>query len=347
MALKRPNLFICTSLTRKLALPEKEREREIAKLRHSVGMIEGIAKRCGASVWCAFKEGNWKEEGNPRDFVPRDLKWAKECDAAILFPEASYGVRVEMGWLSAFAKPMLRLHEDSETPRPRYGLEENLGAAGGYGYYTSYEPGSSHYHFYPVSNLVFNKTVYNAERSIEDFIRKATSIDPKLLRHGQDKRARAYRMPVYGNWNSHFNLFISAPFTQLYDEPVNDPKARELVETIQGAAKEVDKSVQFQTEFLEWHQRFCNVAGVSAHWSRDCKGAILFPEASYGVRVEMGWLSAFGKPMLRLHEGEIRYRCGLEKHLGHVPNSRVEDRVFRSLDDVKRLVKEFVESLNA
>jgi len=116
---KQITIFIATSITRKLGRPA-----EIARLRLLVDTIDGAARANGAKTVCAFREEGWKGEDDPAVFVPRDFRWCVECDGAVVFPEDSYGVRVELGWLSALQKPILRLHEG--RIRHQTGLEKYL-----------------------------------------------------------------------------------------------------------------------------------------------------------------------------------------------------------------------------
>ncbi len=117
---ERLTIFIATPITKKLGKPP-----EIARLRLLVDTIDAAAHAEGARTVCAFREEGWKGEENPAIFVPRDYRWCKECDGAVVFPEDSYGVRVELGWLSALKKPVLRLH-DGEI-RHQTGLERFIG----------------------------------------------------------------------------------------------------------------------------------------------------------------------------------------------------------------------------
>jgi len=103
---KQLTIFIATPITKKLGKPE-----EIARLRLLVDTIDSAARAEGAKTVCAFREEGWKGEEDPAIFVPRDYRWCKECHGAVVLPEDSYGVRVELGWLSASQKPILRLHD--------------------------------------------------------------------------------------------------------------------------------------------------------------------------------------------------------------------------------------------
>lgn len=112
-------LFVCTSITHAVGRPER-----IARLRGLIETIDRTAERHGAVTWCALREENWKGEENPAIYVPRDIRWSRECDGAIIIPEDSYGVRIEEGWLSILQKPMLRLHEGAVVHRSD--IERNL-----------------------------------------------------------------------------------------------------------------------------------------------------------------------------------------------------------------------------
>jgi hypothetical protein len=113
------NIFIGTSITKKVGKPK-----DVTRLRTLVETIDSTAETLGATTKCAFREEEWKGEENPVIYVPRDLKWCKECDGAILIPEDSDGVRIEEGWLSAFQKPMLRLYEKAVNYLT--GIEQHL-----------------------------------------------------------------------------------------------------------------------------------------------------------------------------------------------------------------------------
>ena len=116
---ERLTIFIATPITKKLGKPP-----EIARLRLLVDTIDAAAHAEGARTVCAFREEGWIGEDDPAIFVPRDYRWCAECDGAVVFPEDSYGVRVELGWLSALQKPILRLHEGKI--RHQTGLEKFL-----------------------------------------------------------------------------------------------------------------------------------------------------------------------------------------------------------------------------
>lgn len=117
---QRLTIFIATPITRKLGKPK-----EIARLRLLVDSIDAAAQEARARTLCAFREEGWRGEEDPSVFVHRDFRWCRECHGAVLLPEDSYGVRVELGWLSALQKPILRLH-DGEI-RHQTGLERSLG----------------------------------------------------------------------------------------------------------------------------------------------------------------------------------------------------------------------------
>ncbi|MBN1170537.1 hypothetical protein JXA56_05940 [Candidatus Micrarchaeota archaeon] len=113
------NIFIATSITNKLTRPK-----EIAKLRCLVETIERTAAKNSSITLCAFHQEGWAGEENPEVYVPRDYGWCKACNGAIILPELSYGVRIEEGWLTAFHKPMLRLHEKAVCHQSH--MEEHL-----------------------------------------------------------------------------------------------------------------------------------------------------------------------------------------------------------------------------
>jgi len=113
-------LLVCTPITAKLG-----KQAETEKLKAVVAVVEETALERGATIRCAFKEEIWRGREKPEIFVLRDLGWSRECDGAVIIPEKSYGVRIEEGWLSAFGKPFVRLHEN--TIKRTSDLERHLG----------------------------------------------------------------------------------------------------------------------------------------------------------------------------------------------------------------------------
>ncbi|MBI5046793.1 hypothetical protein HZC07_03615 [Candidatus Micrarchaeota archaeon] len=113
-------IFICTAITSK-----RDKPKEIAELRERVERIDKIAGGCGITTVCAFREEKWQGLEQPELYVVRDFEWAKECEGAVIMREKSHGVLIEEGWLSAFGKPMLRLHQGAEEYKT--GLEKGLG----------------------------------------------------------------------------------------------------------------------------------------------------------------------------------------------------------------------------
>ena len=138
-------IFIATSITNKLAKPN-----EIAKLRCLVETIEYTIAKKGSMTLCAFRQESWRGEENAAVYVPRDYGWCKTCDGAIALPEFSYGVRIEEGWLTAFNKPLLRLHKESICHQSL--MEEHL------------------HHIAPVFDRSFNGSL-DIGRHIDAFIR--------------------------------------------------------------------------------------------------------------------------------------------------------------------------------
>src|SRR3989344_6495987 len=115
-------LFICTSITQKVGKPA-----EIARLCALVETIDRTAEAHGATTSCGFREEGWKGMEDPALYVPRDFKWVRECDAAILIPEDSWGVRLELGALAILEKPMLRLYEGDTDYKTGVESETGLG----------------------------------------------------------------------------------------------------------------------------------------------------------------------------------------------------------------------------
>ncbi|MBI5228231.1 hypothetical protein HY988_06590 [Candidatus Micrarchaeota archaeon] len=94
-------------------------------MRNLVEAIDRAAEARGVATWCAFREEKWGKEIDPNIFMKRDLEWCRTCDGAILIPQDSYGVRIELGLLTAFTKPILRLHEGKISHKTPF--EEHLG----------------------------------------------------------------------------------------------------------------------------------------------------------------------------------------------------------------------------
>ncbi|VVC04311.1 Uncharacterised protein [Candidatus Bilamarchaeum dharawalense] len=96
-------LFLATPISNK-------HPSELLRLKSIIETIEGAATVRGVKTFCALREEGWKADPNP-GIVMRDLNWVRSCTGAILIPGDSHGVRIEEGWLSAFQKPILRLHD--------------------------------------------------------------------------------------------------------------------------------------------------------------------------------------------------------------------------------------------
>ncbi|MCJ0538738.1 nucleoside 2-deoxyribosyltransferase [Enterococcus cecorum] len=84
-------------------------------------------RREGHEVFCALE---LEEFGNKiaiaTHCTPRDFERMKESDLYIVFPNNSYGCAVELGWASAFGKPILILQNSKfGTKTPLYeGMKE-------------------------------------------------------------------------------------------------------------------------------------------------------------------------------------------------------------------------------
>ncbi len=116
-------LFIATPITGHIG-----RQSEITRLRCLVDTIDSFAQERGVVTWCAFREEGWTGEQDPSIYVPRDFNWTKECTGAIMIPQDSYGVRIELGWLIAFTKPVMRLHDTGISFKS--GLDKNISNIG-------------------------------------------------------------------------------------------------------------------------------------------------------------------------------------------------------------------------
>jgi hypothetical protein len=147
-------LFISTPITKKTGMPK-----EIARIRTIVETIDRTAENRGALTTNAFRAEKWEGNEKPELFVPRDLKWCRECDGAVVIPEDSEGVRIEEGWLSILRKPILRLYENAVVHLSA--LEANLDQ------------------LTPVFDRVFN-SMKDVEAHVSDFI--------DFLEHGLQMR---------------------------------------------------------------------------------------------------------------------------------------------------------------
>lgn len=131
-------------------------EFDIATIRHLYDKICTIAKEIEKksnvkiNILCAFNEDGWNEIHLP-DLIKRDYDWCRNCDGAIVFPEFSYGVHMELGMLIAFNKPLLLIYGDKQ---PNSFFAKNISVLNNYDTCTKYSLIKS-------LTIFFNKLIIN------------------------------------------------------------------------------------------------------------------------------------------------------------------------------------------
>lgn len=81
-----------------------------ARLSH---VLKTLRAATGRRVHCAIERERWGEDiMSPQICTPLDLEMIRKCLIVVAFPDASYGVHVELGWAGALGKPIILLVND-------------------------------------------------------------------------------------------------------------------------------------------------------------------------------------------------------------------------------------------